>query len=86
MKKKILFGAATMLIAVVALLNVNSSSQQNGFSDLSLANVQALSQELDQDKWSSMSVTCFDKYGNVKGSYIMCFHPGASSSCTSTSC
>ena len=42
MKRKILFGIVTMAIAAVAAWNINISSQTNGMSDLSLANVEAL--------------------------------------------
>lgn len=45
MKKKILGGIAVLAIAVVAAFNVNISVQENGLSDISLDNVEALAGE-----------------------------------------
>lgn len=45
MKKKILGGIAILAIAVVAAFNVNISVQENGLSDISLDNVEALASE-----------------------------------------
>lgn len=46
MNKKILFGIAALAIATVSVVNVNFNSQSNNLSDVSLANVEALAQEL----------------------------------------
>ncbi|MDR1783171.1 MAG: NVEALA domain-containing protein [Dysgonamonadaceae bacterium] len=92
MKKKILYGLAVALIAVVATVNVQIAANNKGeASDLMLENVEALSQESSgslpsADKWSSLSYMCFDKNGYINGSGVNCFHPGYSSSCTSKKC
>jgi hypothetical protein len=42
MKKKVLFGFAVLVIAVLAAWTGNVSSNERGLSDISLANVEAL--------------------------------------------
>ena len=45
MNKKIFYGIAVFVVAVVAVWNVNFGSQIKGMSDISLANVEALAWE-----------------------------------------
>ena len=45
MNKKIFYGIAVFVVAVVAAWNVNFGSQMKGMSDVSLANIEALAQE-----------------------------------------
>ena len=45
MKNKILGGMAVLIIATVAMFNVNIGSKSSKLSDISLANVEALAQE-----------------------------------------
>lgn len=40
----------------------------------------------DPNKWTKMSISCYDKYGQKTGNRICCFASGFSLSCTSTSC
>jgi len=43
MKNKIIFGSTTMVIAFLAAWNIHIQSFENGLSDVSLVNVEALS-------------------------------------------
>ena len=49
MKKKLLYGFAVLAITVLAVFNMNLISQENGLSDVSLANVEALAQNEGYD-------------------------------------
>jgi hypothetical protein len=61
MKKKIIFGSVILSIVALSVINVNFGSQNNQFSSVSLANVEALAEE-SVNKYET--VTCVD------GSYI----------------
>ena len=45
MKKKIFGSLAVLIIAAITAFNVNINSQEEGLSDVSLANVEALASE-----------------------------------------
>jgi hypothetical protein len=62
MNKKVLYGIAALAIAALSVLNVNFNSQQSSLSDVSLANVEALAQELLAP---SYNYTCY--YGIIYG-------------------
>jgi len=47
MKKKIISGLAVLAIAVAAAWNVSFNSQTRGMTDVMLANVEALADEID---------------------------------------
>ncbi|MDR2915939.1 MAG: hypothetical protein LBV74_14115 [Tannerella sp.] len=89
--KKILVSISIIAIAAIASFNVNISSQENGLSDISLENVEALAFETTDplppsDGLSAMPYDCFDKYGQKVGSGTTCYAPGYSKSCTSKGC
>ena len=86
MKKRILYGIPVFAIVAIAISNVVINSNKEFFSDTSLANVEALAQELDPNKYTPMSLTCYNKYGNVTGTSTSCIKPGVASSCTAKSC
>ncbi|GHT13603.1 hypothetical protein FACS189426_18730 [Bacteroidia bacterium] len=50
MNKKVLLGIAALAIAGVSVVNVNFNSRSNNLSDVSLANVEALAQEVTVGK------------------------------------
>jgi len=91
MRKKILGGLAVLAIAAIAAWNVNVGLKSNDLlSDIALANVEALAQEIPNPpppatKYVSMYVTCFDSKGNPKGSRRACYSNGYSD-CVPTSC
>ena len=86
MKKSILYIITLFAIVVIAISNVKINSKERVFSDTCLANVEALAQELDPSKYSSLTYNCYNKYGMVTGSGVSCFKPGVSSSCTPKGC
>jgi hypothetical protein len=90
MKKKILGSIIVLAIAAVAAFNVNLNTPENDMSTLSLANVEALSQEnlpdLPPIKYLSMRLDCFNWQGVVIGSRTACYVGGGSPSCNSTNC
>ena len=63
MIQKILGFLAVLLIAVVAAINIYTSSNKNGLSDISLANVEALAKNEEEtgDKWYKLH--CGNKPG-----------------------
>ncbi len=93
MKKKILTVLFTFALLATAGLGVNKSMKSDAsLSDLALRNVEALAQiendpQPDPAKWTKMSFQCLDSRGNSTGrTYISCFKPGYSDSCTGTKC
>ena len=86
MKKKIFGSLAVLAIAVMATFNVNVNTQDNGLSNVSLDNVEALAQEINMNKYSRMSIDCFDRWGSRKGSKFECYAGGYLSSCESSGC
>jgi uncharacterized protein YxeA len=93
MRKKIFIGIVFLAIAAIAAFNVNLNTNTNSEQSLlSLANVEALAQENNQnqpsyDKWTQMSFPCLNSSGNPTGrTYYACFKPGYLENCTSTSC
>jgi hypothetical protein len=66
MKKIILGGVAAIVIAVLATVNVNLSSQsENLLSDLALANVEALAQE----GTNCNNINGYKQFSNMGGGY-----------------
>jgi hypothetical protein len=56
-------------------------------SDVSIENVEALAEEWPSENGqTAMIMDCYDSRGNRKGTRRLCFSPGYSTNCTSTSC
>jgi hypothetical protein len=70
MKKKILGGIAVLAIVVVAVINVNLGAKSNDLSDLSLANVEALAYEFNNQNWDFNS----HWYNTLGGSWTPTYH------------
>lgn len=81
MKKKLLFGIATIAIAVLAILNVNYGSHSKAISGIMLINIEALAQNEGNDQGALMDI-----YGETTGThYGVCCCPGYSS-CAAANC
>ena len=63
MKRKIIGGMAVLIIATVAMFNVNIGSKSSKLSDISLTNVEALA-EGDEAGGSSGTFTCYSRFNN----------------------
>ena len=74
MKKKIFGSLAVFAIAAIATFNVNVNTQDNGLSDVSLDNVEALAQEAVE-----ATITCNQNPG--KGAMCWRFSGVTSSGC-----
>jgi predicted small secreted protein len=91
MKKIILGGIAAIVIAVLAVVNVNMNSQsENLLSDIALANVEALAQEINVPTgYVTLHLNCYNY--TISGiyptgqTYTSC-SPGGYAGCTPTSC
>jgi len=88
MKKKIFGGVAILVIAAIAVFNVNLSKQSNGLSNVMLANVEALAEEStggDQNGWDEEKQSTTSSMNGVeykKSEIINCYKGGPNSSCT----
>jgi len=58
MKKKIIGGMAVLVIATVAMFNVNLGSKANNLSDVSLTNIDALAGEFQLADVSTRQIYC----------------------------
>jgi hypothetical protein len=78
MKKKIFGFIAVLAIAALAAFNVNVNSQENGLSDISMENIEALASEDTNSncKWKQM------KCSKGTGYYEGCLTNGDGNSCT----
>lgn len=71
-KKKIFGSIAVLAIAALTAFNVNINTRENGFSDVSLENMEALAGEINSDcpngclNQSGNGCWCFSYYPFVK--------------------
>ena len=89
MRKKIFSSVFAIALLATAGWGVNKSmSNDAGLSDLALSNVEALAnpEQPPNITYVSMTLECFDRYGNVIGNYNACYSPGSLDSCTPTKC
>ena len=82
MRKKVLGSLAVLSIAAMTAFNVNMNSQENGLSDVSLANVEALAFESSNNSGSAEVYDCAGWFTGSKKIY-MCRN---GDSCTETEC
>ncbi|MDR0423816.1 MAG: NVEALA domain-containing protein [Rickettsiales bacterium] len=77
MKKKLFCSIAVLAIAAMAAFNININTQENGLSDVSLDNVEALASEIDPINciyycYSSPNYACGLSNGGEYG--LMCLY------------
>ena len=81
-----------LFVGAIALLlgmgfNLQYALNDYGWSVVGINLVEAQTTGgMSGEGWTSMTINCYDKNGNVTGHKVICYQPGYRNSCSPTSC